>query len=123
MAAKIAGCKEIIAIDRVPHRLETAKELGATKIFDTTNASATFSEDVQKLVDGQRISVVIETTGAAPVINETIKALGRHGKYIQLGVYRLSAKSPCLCSSSSATTNPSSATTWAIRLARSGSQR
>lgn len=86
MAAKIAGCKEIIAIDRVPHRLETAKELGATKIFDTTNASATFSEDVQKLVDGQRISVVIETTGAAPVINETIKALGRHGKYIQLGV-------------------------------------
>ncbi|KAJ9616947.1 hypothetical protein H2200_000667 [Cladophialophora chaetospira] len=86
MAAKIAGAKEIIALDRVAHRLETAKELGATKILDTTKTSASFAEDLKKLVDGQRISVVIETTGALPVINETIKALGKHGKFIQLGV-------------------------------------
>lgn len=86
MAAKIAGAKEIIALDRVAHRLETAKELGATKIVDTTKTSASFAEDIKKAVDGQRISVIIETTGVLPVINETVKALGKHGKFIQLGV-------------------------------------
>jgi Zn-dependent alcohol dehydrogenase len=85
MAAKIAGCREIIALDRVAHRLETAKELGATKTLDTTTTGASFAEDIQKLVAGQRISVIVETTAAVPVINEALKALGKHGKFIQLG--------------------------------------
>ncbi|OCT52761.1 Aryl-alcohol dehydrogenase [Cladophialophora carrionii] len=85
MAAKIAGCREIIALDRVAHRLETAKELGATKVLDTTTVPADFAEEIQKLVGGQRISVVVETTAAVPVINESLKALGKHGKFIQLG--------------------------------------
>lgn len=79
MAAKITGCKEIIAVDRVAHRLETAKELGATKLLDTTKVGANFAEDIRKLVEGQRISIVIETTGAVPVINQSLKALGKHG--------------------------------------------
>ena len=85
MAAKIVGCKEIIAVDRVAHRLEIAKELGATKVLDTSKASANFAEDVQKLVEGQRISIIIETTAAIPVVQESLKALGKHGKFIQLG--------------------------------------
>ncbi|ETI24741.1 hypothetical protein G647_04111 [Cladophialophora carrionii CBS 160.54] len=85
MAAKIAGCREIIALDRVAHRLETAKELGATKVLDTTTVRADFAEEIQKLVGGQRISVVVETTAALPVINESLKVLGKHGKFIQLG--------------------------------------
>ncbi|EXJ76140.1 uncharacterized protein A1O5_00648 [Cladophialophora psammophila CBS 110553] len=91
MAAKIAGCKEIIAVDRVAHRLETAKQLGATKVLDTSKESpsgGSLAEDVQKLVEGQRISIVIETTAAVPVIQECIKALGRHGRFIQLGAPR-----------------------------------
>jgi Zn-dependent alcohol dehydrogenase len=36
MAAKIVGCGEIIAVDRVAHRLQVAQEVGATKILDTT---------------------------------------------------------------------------------------
>ncbi|KIW68767.1 hypothetical protein PV04_04689 [Phialophora macrospora] len=85
MAAKISGCREIIALDRIAHRLETAKELGATKVLDTTTTGADFAEDIQKLVAGQRISVVVETTAAVPVIKESLKALGKHGKFIQLG--------------------------------------
>ncbi|EXJ60426.1 hypothetical protein A1O7_04578 [Cladophialophora yegresii CBS 114405] len=85
MAAKIAGCREIIALDRVAHRLETAKELGATRVLDTTTTQQNFAEEIQKLVGGQRISVVVETTAAVPVINESLKSLGKHGKFIQLG--------------------------------------
>ncbi|OQV06175.1 Alcohol dehydrogenase GroES-like domain-containing protein [Cladophialophora immunda] len=90
MAAKIAGCKEVIAVDRVAHRLETAKELGATKALDTStmDSSSSIAENIQKLVEGQRISIIIETTGAVPVVQECIKALGRHGRLIQLGVPR-----------------------------------
>ena len=86
MAAKIAGCKEIIAIDKVAHRLETGKELGATKTLDSSSVSGDLSEAINKVVDGQRISIMVETTGAPPVIQECIKALGKHGRFIQLGV-------------------------------------
>ncbi|KAL6247066.1 hypothetical protein RBB50_006374 [Rhinocladiella similis] len=85
MAAKIAGCAEIIAIDRVGHRLETAKELGATKVLDTTKVGADFAEDIRDLVQGRRISIIIETTGAMPVIEAGVKVLGQHGRFIQLG--------------------------------------
>jgi Zn-dependent alcohol dehydrogenase len=86
MAAKIAGCKEIIALDRVAQRLEIAKELGATKVVDTSKTGAKFGEEVRKVVDGQRISAIIECSGAMPVINEAIHTLGKHGRFIQLGV-------------------------------------
>lgn len=88
MAAKIAQCREIIAVDRIRHRLDIAKELGATKVFDTTASDASLAEAVQKLVDGRRISLVVETTGAVPVIQECVKALGKYGKLIQLGIPR-----------------------------------
>ena len=72
LAAKVAGAKEIIAVDRVAHRLEIAKELGATKVLDTTNASANYAEDLQKLVEGHRISIAIETTGVAAVSRKSV---------------------------------------------------
>ena len=86
MAAKIAGCREIIAVDRVAHRLETAKELGATKVLDASKVSGDLAQAIRKLVDDQRISIVIETTAAVPVIQQCIGALGKHGRFIQLGV-------------------------------------
>lgn len=36
MAAKNLGCRCIIAVDCVPGRLELAKQLGASDIFDTS---------------------------------------------------------------------------------------
>ncbi|KAH0835280.1 hypothetical protein AYO21_01507 [Fonsecaea monophora] len=90
MTAKIIGCKEIIAVDRVPSRLEIAKDLGATKVLDTraldTAATATLAQELMKLVENQRISVAIETTGAAPVIEGAIGALGKRGRLLQVGV-------------------------------------
>lgn len=92
MAAKMAGCKEIIAVDRVASRLQVAKELGATKLLDTSKEGSDLAEDARKLVDGQRISYVIETTGVLPVIMASINALGKRGKLIQIGVPRPDAE-------------------------------
>jgi len=86
MAAKMAGCKEIIAVDRVASRLQVAKELGATKVFDNGEEGANLAEDARKLVDGQRISYVIETTGVVSVITAAMKAMGKRAKLIQIGV-------------------------------------
>lgn len=40
MAAKIAGCKQIIAIDVHENRLALAKELGATDVFNGAKVDA-----------------------------------------------------------------------------------
>jgi Zn-dependent alcohol dehydrogenase len=85
MGANLAGCKEIIAVDRVVSRLDVAKELGATKVLES-KPNTNMVEELQKLANGQRISAVIETTGVISVIEATALALGKHGRLIQLGV-------------------------------------
>lgn len=90
MAAKIAGVKAVIAVDRVESRLKLAKELGATHIYNTDSLDKSkegdFSEDLQKLVPGERISYAIDTTGVVSVISACFKSLGKRGKLIQIGL-------------------------------------
>jgi Zn-dependent alcohol dehydrogenase len=92
MAAKISGCKEIIAVDRVVSRLEVAKELGATIVLDTSKPDTNFVEEMKKLINGQRISYVVETTGVIPVIQACAQAMGKHGKLIQIGIPALGSE-------------------------------
>lgn len=91
MAAKILGVKEIIAVDRIGHRLEVAKELGATQILQS-KPDTNLSEELQKLAGGRRISYIFETTGVVGVIKGTLEALGKHGKLIQIGVPAVDAE-------------------------------
>ncbi|KIW95786.1 uncharacterized protein Z519_02850 [Cladophialophora bantiana CBS 173.52] len=85
-AAKVLGCKEIVAVDRVAARLDVAKEFGATKVLNTCSPATSLVEDVRKLVNNQRISFVIETTGAPGVIVSALRAMGWHSKLIQIGI-------------------------------------
>lgn len=86
MAAKIAGCKAIIAVDRIASRLDVARSVGATHVLNTSGRESSFIEDVAALVDNQRISLAIDTTGVSAVITDMIKCLGKRGRYIQIGV-------------------------------------
>ncbi|KEF63558.1 uncharacterized protein A1O9_01536 [Exophiala aquamarina CBS 119918] len=85
MAAKIVGVKEIIAVDRIGHRLQVAKELGATQILES-KPDTNLTEELQRLAGGGRISYIFETTGVVSVIQGALNALGKHGKFIQIGV-------------------------------------
>lgn len=84
MGAKIAGLKSIIAVDRIPSRLQIAKELGATHVLDTTGLAGDISGKIQEVVNGERISLAIETTGVPAVINSAMLSLGTKGKHIQI---------------------------------------
>lgn len=66
MAAKIAGCKTIIGMDRVAGRLELARELGATHVVNTAGFEGGMEgvvKEVRKIADGVGVTVAIDTTG------------------------------------------------------------
>ena len=93
MAAKIQGCKGIVAVDRIDSRLSIAKELGATHVFNTSHLdikddeyASKLAEELKKAVNDQKITFAFDTTGVLPLINAQIKALGKRGKLIQIGI-------------------------------------
>jgi aryl-alcohol dehydrogenase len=83
MAARIAGCDPIVAIDVHAHRLALARELGATHTIDHTSRD--------KVVDEVRASVpggvrhAIDTSAQPKVFREAIEALMPGGTCVLLG--------------------------------------
>ena len=60
MAAKIAGCDPIIAVDVHAHRLALARELGATHTIDHTNRNDVVAE-IRKIT-GHGVRYAVETS-------------------------------------------------------------
>ncbi|KAK5070865.1 hypothetical protein LTR64_003839 [Lithohypha guttulata] len=93
MAAKIQGCRAIIAVDRIDSRLAIAKELGATHTYNTSGldiSSDSYATDLaaklKNIAPDGKLNYAIDTTGVLPVINAQIKALSKRGKLIQIGI-------------------------------------
>jgi aryl-alcohol dehydrogenase len=79
MAAKASGAAEIVAVDRVGHRLALAAELGATATIDTTGQElADVTAAVVKLT-GRGVDVALDTTGNPAVILAGVRSLATHG--------------------------------------------
>ena len=83
MAAVIAGCSTIIAIDVVPSRLELAKELGATHVI---NSSETDPVAEIKKITGGGVHSSIESSGIAKVTLQALGCLRREGIAVLLSV-------------------------------------
>jgi aryl-alcohol dehydrogenase len=83
MAAKIAGCDPIIAVDVHAHRLALARELGATHAIDHTGRD--------KIVDAVRavapggVRYAIDTSALPIVFREAIEVLMPGGTCVLLG--------------------------------------
>jgi len=77
MAAAVKGAKEIIAIDRVPHRLELAKELGATSAIHI-EGDVDMAEEIRRLT-GDGCHVILDTTGSVEMIRSAVTALRTRG--------------------------------------------
>ena len=87
MAAKIQGCKTIVALDRVKPRLEIAKELGATHVVDTTGAKLEdVAAKIKEVIGDVQLKYCIETTGVPTIVEQVMQALGRKGKIISIGI-------------------------------------
>lgn len=79
MAAKASGAAEIVALDRVRHRLDLAVELGATHTVDTTGRDlADVVSEIVK-VTGRGADVALDTTGNPQVILAEVQSLATHG--------------------------------------------
>jgi aryl-alcohol dehydrogenase len=86
MAAKIAGCDPIIAVDVHEHRLALARELGATHTINHTGRTDVVAE-IRKIT-GHGVRYSLETSALPSVLREAIEALMQAGTCILLGSAR-----------------------------------
>jgi len=86
MAAKIAGCAPIIAVDVHEHRLALARELGATHLIDH-NACGDVVGEIRGIAAGG-VRHAIETSALPEVLREAIEVLLPGGTCILLGSAR-----------------------------------
>lgn len=83
MAAKIAGCERIIAVDVHDRRLELAKELGATDVFNGSKVDVV--KEIKAITNGGT-NYAIDTTGVPPVVRQSLHALRPLGVSAIVGV-------------------------------------
>jgi aryl-alcohol dehydrogenase len=76
MAARVAGCTTIIAVDLKPGRLRLARELGATHIVDPSA-----SDSVEAIMDITRggVDFSLETTASPKVFRAAVDCLAVRG--------------------------------------------
>ena len=85
MAAKIAGCDPIVAIDTNATRLPVARELGATHTLDP-NETDDLVWSVLEIADGPGLDFSVETVGAGPVVRQALEVLRSPGTCATLGL-------------------------------------
>jgi aryl-alcohol dehydrogenase len=82
MAARVAGATTIVAVDRLPARLDLAKELGATH---THTVDADLVGEIHRITGGGA-QYTLDTTGVPEVILDAVNALRVTGTCGLLGV-------------------------------------
>ncbi len=78
MAASIAGCEKIIAIDKIPSRLALAKEIGATHLIDG-GQTKDMAGELKALTGGRGLDYAIDTSGSNFLAELALGALSYTG--------------------------------------------
>src|SRR5216684_5864815 len=86
MAARIAGCDPIIAVDIHAPRLALARELGATHTIDHTGRTDVVAEI--RRITGSGVRFSLETSAQPTVFREAVEALMPAGTCVLLGSAR-----------------------------------
>jgi len=84
MAARVAGCATIIAIDLNPSRLELAMELGATHVVNPGEGDAV--QQIQDVTAGEGVQYSLECTGLPGVVRQAVDCLRLTGVCGIIGV-------------------------------------
>ena len=79
-AAKLMGCKRIVAVDRVRSRLDLARTLGAAEVIDT---SATDLDKALAEIGGADFA--LDTTGIPKVLEAAVRSLKTCGQLALVG--------------------------------------
>ncbi len=81
--AKLAGASAIVAADRVPHRIEQAKRVGATAAVNVDEESPV---DAVMDLTGNGAHVVVDAAGKSHSINNAISCLRPGGRMVVVGI-------------------------------------
>jgi aryl-alcohol dehydrogenase len=79
-AAKLVGCKRIVAVDRVKSRLDLARASGATDVIDTSGADLD-----RALAEIGGVDRALDTTGVPKVVEAAIRSLKPCGQLALVG--------------------------------------
>ena len=82
-ALRVAGCREVIAVDVDDSRLKVATELGATSTVNSRTTDATAA--VMELTEGNGAEVVAEVVGNAAALSTAINCTRRGGHIALIG--------------------------------------
>lgn len=80
--ARLAGASTIVAVDRVPAKLDMAKAMGATA---TVDAAADPVAGVREATEGRGADYVFEVVGRAATIRDAFAATRRGGTVVLVG--------------------------------------
>jgi aryl-alcohol dehydrogenase len=83
LAARLLPLSMVVAVDRVPERLELALELGATHTVNTDSDDA--AKVLEELTEGRGLDHAVETTAVPAVLRTAVDALGVGGRCAVVG--------------------------------------
>jgi L-iditol 2-dehydrogenase len=82
--ARAAGATQIIATDKLPHRLEAARALGATAVFLAADGQ---ENDEVRAASGERgVDVAFEAAGENPAVETAIAVVRKGGRVLLSGI-------------------------------------
>ena len=84
LACKAKGASNIIVVDVLENRLETAKKLGATSVINAKNVDVL--KQIEKLTNGKGANVVIDTAGADITVKQTADVVMTGGTIVLVGM-------------------------------------
>lgn len=90
--ARLLGASKIIAVDRVPERLEMAKRLGAHHVVNFAETNPV--QAIMDLTDGRGVDVSIESLGQQATFEGCLRVLRPGGTLSSLGVYSSDLRIP-----------------------------
>ena len=90
--AKLMGASTIIAVDRLPERLDMARRLGADHVVDYSRSDPV--EEILRLTEGRGVDVAIEALGTQATFEACLRVLRPGGTLSSLGVYSSDLKIP-----------------------------
>lgn len=92
MAARIAGCTTVIALDLHNTRLRTAEKLGANHTVNPDSSDTL--EELQRITGGRGVHHILNTTAIPAVLNTLARALSVRGHLAPVGAAAPGTEAP-----------------------------
>jgi alcohol dehydrogenase len=90
--ARLKGATTIIAVDRVPERMEVARKMGADHVIDFSKTDPV--SEIMKITEGRGVDVAIEALGTQQTFEACLRVLKPGGTLSSLGVYSSDLRIP-----------------------------